>query len=149
MSWISRKTTMPMPPRPPAPATGSPRPRPLPEAPRRSITSLFDAPRLQRILVTLLPAGATVHTSVLSREDEDDRLGARARRAIGAHRGPRSPLRARHAARDTVPRRDRDRGVRDGLLLGRRADVLGGRRGLYDRRRLRGRVHREPLLRRG
>ena len=38
---------------------------------------------------------------------------------------------------------------RDGMLLGRGADFLAGGRRLHDRRRLRGRVHAQPHLRRG
>ncbi len=45
------------------------------------------------------------------------------------HAGAAAPLRERHAARTAVSLRDRAGDVRDGLLLGRRAQVLGrGRR---------------------
>ena len=54
-----------------------------------------------------------------------------------------TPLRA------AVPRRDGVGGLRDGLLLGRRARVLAGPRHLHDRGRLRRRVHAEPDLRGG
>ena len=43
-------------------------------------------------------------------------------------RRARAALRARHAARAAVPRGARAGGLRDGLLLGRGAQVLGGRR---------------------
>ena len=51
-------------------------------------------------------------------------------------------LRQRHAARAAVPRRARAGGVRHGLLLGRRAQVLGGRRRVHHRGRLRRRASR-------
>ena len=67
--------------------------------------------------------------------------GAARPRAADRHgaRAFRQPPRARRA----LSAGDRHRDLRHGLLLGRRAQVLGGRRGgLGDRRRLRRRLHR-------
>ena len=62
---------------------------------------------------------------------------------------PDRHARARHADQAAVPRGHRDGRLRHGLLLGRRADVLAGRRRLHDRGRLRRRLHAEPDLRGG
>ena len=48
-----------------------------------------------------------------------------------------------------VPRRLRDDRRGDGLLLGRGAQVLAGRRRVHHRGRLRRRLHAEPVVRRG
>ena len=62
---------------------------------------------------------------------------------------PDAPRGARHAAAGAVPRGRPDRDLRHGLLLGRRADLLGSRRRLHDRGRLRRRDHaRTPPTRR-
>ena len=65
----------------------------------------------------------------------------------GADARHRAARRARHAARAAVPRRDRDGGLRDGLLLGRRAPLLAAARRLHDRGRLRRRHDAQPDLR--
>ena len=52
----------------------------------------------------------------------------------------------RHAPRATFPRGSEYRGLRPRLLLGRRAQVLADRWCLYDRRRLRRRLHTKPDL---
>ena len=57
--------------------------------------------------------------------------------------------RARHAAPAAVPRGNRAHRGRDGLLLGRRADLLADARRVHDRRRLRRRVDAESDLPRG
>ena len=57
---------------------------------------------------------------------------------------PRAPLRPRHTDRPAVPRRPRAGGVRARLLLGRREEVLAGRRRLHDRGRVRGRSTPNP-----
>ena len=49
--------------------------------------------------------------------------------------------------RPRLPARDRDRRVRHGLLLGRRAEVLGARRRVLHGGRLRRRLHAQPHLR--
>ena len=95
--------------------------------------------------------GESTHVDVLaSRQgpDADRRRGA-ARPAEPPVRRARAPLRARHAARAAVPRGVRAGDLRHGLLLGRGAQVLGGRRRVHDRGRLRGRHHAEPDVRRG
>ena len=56
---------------------------------------------------------------------------------------------ARHAAPAAVPRGDRAHRRRNGLLLGRRADLLADARRVHDRRGLRRRVDAEPDLPRG
>ena len=63
------------------------------------------------------------------------------------HAGPRPPPRQRQPPRPRVPARDRDRRVRHGLLLGRRAQVLGAPGRVLHGRRLRRRLHAEPHLR--
>ena len=71
---------------------------------------------------------------------------ARPRDAV---RGAATPLRARHAARAAVPRGHRDGDLRHGLLLGRRAQLLGGARRVHHRRGLRRRAtRRTPPTRR-
>ena len=67
-----------------------------------------------------------------------------ASRLPGRNAGHRTPCRARHAARAAVPGGDRDRRLRDGLLLGRRAPLLAAARGLHDRRRVRRRHDPNP-----
>ena len=57
------------------------------------------------------------------------------------------PRRARHAAHPAVPRRHRDDLRGDGLLLGRRADLLERPGRVHHRRRLHGRLDQAPDLR--
>ena len=57
-------------------------------------------------------------------------------------RRARAPLRARHPARAAVPGGHRARGVRHGLLLGRRARLLAGARRVHHGGGLRGRASR-------
>src|SRR4249920_1819272 len=56
----------------------------------------------------------------------------------------RAALRQWRTPRGAVPGRARARVVWDGLLLGRREEVLAAPRGVFHRRRLRGRLHAEP-----
>src|SRR5689334_14093326 len=81
------------------------------------------------------------YESVLPRKGQDDRPGARTARSQRAHACARQALRARDAARAAVPGWLPDRRFRSRLLLGRGAEVLGGRRRLHDRGRLRRWVH--------
>ena len=105
--------------------------------------------------------GVTVATPKIERErayvdvlasrqdpDPDGRRGA-ARPARPPLRRARASLRARHAARAAVPRGIRAGRLRDGLLLGRGAQVLADRGRVHDRGRLRRWVHAEPDVRRG
>ena len=66
-----------------------------------------------------------------------------------ADAGARAARGARDAAAAAVPGRHGAARRRDGLLLGRRAHLLAGRRRLHDRGRLRGRLHAEPDVRGG
>ena len=62
---------------------------------------------------------------------------------------PDAALRAGHSARAAVPRGVPAGDVRDGLLLGCGAQVLGGRRRVHDRGGLHRWLHAEPDVRRG
>ena len=84
--------------------------------------------------------------------DEVPRPDRRVRRPARPRRGhprPRPAHRARHAAPAAVPRGHRGRAVRPGLLLGRRAPLLAAPGRVHHGRRLLGRLHEEPELRRG
>ena len=79
----------------------------------------------------------------------DGRAGSRPSRALRAAHGPGAPRGPRHPpSTGPFPTASRRR-VRHGLLLGRRADVLGSRGRLHDGRRLRRRDHAQPHLRGG
>ena len=71
---------------------------------------------------------------------------ARPRHPDAGRRG--APFRPRDAADAAVPPRHRAGDVRHGLLLGRRARLLGAAGRLHHRRGLRGRPHAEPDVRR-
>src|SRR3954454_18168537 len=100
---------------------------------KRSMSADSKPSKLRVTISVLVDTGlAYGYGPVLPRKDQDDR-----RRACPA--GPRlgdprsrAPLRARHAAQAPVPGRDADGRLRHGLLLGRRAQVLGGRWRLHD-----------------
>ncbi|MEQ9319915.1 MAG: peptide-methionine (S)-S-oxide reductase [Polyangiaceae bacterium] len=86
--------------------------------------------------------------AALRSQDEDGRSRRRRERSGRAHRGAERALRERQRPEGAVGRHG-DRRRRHGLLLGRRAQVLAGRRRARHRRRLPGRLHRQPHLRRG
>ena len=75
--------------------------------------------------------------------------GAGVARARAAHARSGEALRAGRAARAAVPGGIRARALRNGLLLGRRTQVLAGTRRLHDGGRLRRRPHPQPQLRGG
>ena len=87
--------------------------------------------------------GANLDSDELPPAPQDIPDPPRTRSPGATRRSPcRTPFRARHAARAALPGRHRARRVRHGLLLGRRAQLLGGARRVHDRRRLRGRASR-------
>ncbi|CAA9525173.1 MAG: Peptide-methionine (S)-S-oxide reductase MsrA, partial [uncultured Thermoleophilia bacterium] len=85
--------------------------------------------------------------ALLPQQDRDGGPGGRPARSHHADAGARAPRGARHAAEAAVPGRHRDRRVRPGLLLGRRARLLDRARRVHDGRGLRGRHDAEPDVR--
>src|SRR6476620_9253263 len=79
------------------------------------------------LLDTVLPYG---YGPVFPRQDKDDRRRARPAGPRDGDPRAREALRARHAVEAAVPGRLPERSIRHGLLLGRREEVLGGRRRL-------------------
>src|SRR5258705_5772994 len=82
-------------------------------------------------------------------EIENATAGPGSSRARRDDAGPRPPFRQRSPALTAVSRRPRAGGVRHGLLLGRRTEVLAGAGCLFDGGRLRGRLYVECDLSRG
>ena len=85
--------------------------------------------------------------SIQQQESHHAFAGGGPPRTPRTHAGSGAALRARHAAPAAVPGRHRAGDVRHGLLLGRGAQILAGRRCLLHRRGLRLRRHRSCVPR--